>query len=73
MAELILTHISDPEFPDYSVSVLDYGAVPDDGQLDTQAIQKAIDEVSEKGGGTVIIPSGDYDTGAITLKSDVNL
>ena len=73
MAEEILTHISDPEFPDYSVNVLDYGAVADDGKLDTEAIQKAIDEVSEKGGGKVIIPSGGYDTGANTLKSNVNL
>ena len=73
MAEEILTHISDPEFPDYEVSVLDYGAVPDDGKLDTKAIQSAIDETSEKGGGKVIIPSGSYDTGAITLKSNVNL
>lgn len=40
MAEEILTHISDPEFPDYEVSVLDYGAVPGDGKLDTAAIQR---------------------------------
>lgn len=73
MAEEILTHISDPEFPDYEVSVLDYGAVPGDGKLDTAAIQSAIDEVSTKGGGKVSIPAGDYDTGAITLKSNVNL
>lgn len=73
MAEEILTHISDPKFPDYEVSVLDYGAVPGDGKLDTAAIQSAIDEVSTKGGGKVSIPAGDYDTGAITLKSNVNL
>lgn len=73
MAEEILTHISDPVFPDYSVNVLDYGAVPNDGKLDTAAIQRAIDETSAHGGGTVIIPSGVYDVGAITLKSNVNL
>ena len=73
MAEEILTHISDPVFPNYSVSVLDYGAVPNDGKLDTVAIQRAIDETSARGGGTVIIPSGVYDVGAITLKSNVNL
>ncbi len=74
MAEEILTHISDPEFPDYTVNVVeDYGAVPDDGKLDTAAIQKAIDETSEKGGGKVVIPKGDFDTGAITLKDNVNL
>lgn len=73
MAEEILTHISDPKFPDYSVSVVDYGAVPNDDKLDTAAIQKAIDEVSEKGGGKVIVPSGTFDVGAIELKSNVNL
>ena len=74
MAEEILTHISDPEFPDYTVNVVeDYGAVPDDGKLDTEAIQKAIDETSEKGGGAVIVPKGAFDTGAITLKDNVNL
>lgn len=73
MAEEILTHISDPVFPAYTVNVLDYGAVPNDGKLDTAAIQRAIDETSAHGGGTVVIPSGVYDVGAITLKSNVNL
>ena len=58
MAEEILTHISDPVFPAYTVNVLDYGAVPNDGKLDTAAIQRAIDETSAHGGGTVVIPSG---------------
>ena len=66
MAEEILTHISDPVFPAYTVNVLDYGAVPNDGKLDTAAIQRAIDETSAHGGGTVVIPSGVYDVGAIT-------
>ena len=73
MAEEILTHISDPVFPAYTVNVLDYGAVPNDGKLDTAAIQRAIDETSAHGGGTVVIPSGVYYVGAITLKSNVNL
>lgn len=73
MADEILSHISDPEFPDLTVNVLDYGAVADDGGLDTEAIQTAIDEVSQKGGGKVVIPAGTYDTGAITLKDNVNL
>ncbi|MDO4268541.1 MAG: glycoside hydrolase family 28 protein [Eubacteriales bacterium] len=74
MADEILSHISDPVFPEYSVNIVDdYGAVPDDGKLDTEAIQKAIDETSGKGGGTVIVPAGSFDTGAITLKDNVNL
>ena len=41
--------------------------------LSTQAIQKAIDHMSEKGGGTVVIPEGTWTTGRIKLKSNVNL
>ncbi len=73
MAEEILTHISDPVFPGLHGHVWHYGAVPNDGKLDTAAIQRAIDETSAHGGGTVVIPSGVYDVGAITLKSNVNL
>ncbi len=72
-ADEILTHISDPVFPDYQEDITANGAVAGDGKLDTAAIQQTIDEVSEKGGGTVIVPSGVFDTGAITLKNNVNL
>ena len=36
-------------------------------------IQKTIDKMSEHGGGTVIIPDGQWETGRIELKSNVNL
>jgi len=39
----------------------------------TAAIQKAIDKMSRKGGGTVVIPKGVWMTGRIELKSNVNL
>ncbi len=39
----------------------------------TAAIQKAIDKMSAKGGGTVEIPKGVWQTGRIELKSGVNL
>ena len=42
MSEEILAHIYDPVFPDYSVNVLDYGAIPNDGKLDTTAIQREL-------------------------------
>ena len=38
-----------------------------------KAIQAAIDKCSRNGGGKVVIPAGTFWTGAITLKSDVNL
>ena len=52
-------------------SILDYGAVA--GKLSTTAIQKAIDVAFDAGGGTVIVPAGVYITGAIILKSRINL
>ena len=47
------------ELPDYTVSVLDFGAKGDGFSDDTPAIQAAIDKVCELGGGTVLIPGGE--------------
>lgn len=55
------------------VNILDFGAVPDGKTLTTQAIQKAIDECTAGGGGTVTVPVGTYLTGSIFLKNNVNL
>ncbi|HEY0050122.1 MAG TPA: glycoside hydrolase family 28 protein, partial [Pyrinomonadaceae bacterium] len=50
-----------------------YGAVADGKTLSTEAFRKAIDECSRKGGGRVVVPAGTFLTGAIHLKSNVNL
>lgn len=42
--------------PDYTLSVLDEGALGDAYTDDTAAIQSAIDKVSAHGGGTVLVP-----------------
>ena len=59
----------------YEVNIRDYGASPEASAAHNQkAIQKAIDRCAKKGGGKVIIPSGlKFITGAIELKSGVNL
>ncbi len=72
-AEKIKKHFKTHVFPAYSVNIKEFGAVPNDGKLDTQAINAAIRHVNEKGGGKVIVPAGSFDTGAITLLSNVNL
>lgn len=55
----------------YNVTV--YGAVGD-GKTDcTAAIQKAINACAAGGGGRVLVPSGTYSTGPITLASAVDL
>ncbi|MBD5354977.1 MAG: glycoside hydrolase [Bacteroides sp.] len=50
-----------------------YGAVSDTTRLSTAAVQRAIDECTAAGGGTVLVPSGNYKIGSIFLKSNVTL
>lgn len=54
-------------------NILDYGAVRDTTFLSTKAIQKAIDECAENGGGTVWVPAGNYLSSTIMLQSHVCL
>lgn len=67
-----------PEFAAAEVNIRDYGAV--DATLDIEtarqnakAIQTAINEISDKGGGTVVIPAGIWGCTPIQLMSGVNL
>lgn len=67
-----------PEFPDRTFDIREHGAVecPWDAtekHKSTEAIQKTIDACKAAGGGTVLIPAGEWLTGAIRLKSYVNL
>jgi polygalacturonase len=50
-----------------------FGAIGDGVSAETASIQKAIDECSRLGGGTVTFPSGRYVTGTIFLKDSVKL
>lgn len=52
------------------LNVRDFGAVGDGTTKDTAAIQQAIDRCWVLGGGEVIIPAGNYLTGALALKSN---
>ncbi len=54
-------------------NVMDYGAIADGVTKNTQAIQQLIKMVSEKGGGTIFFPAGEYLTGPIHLKSNITL
>lgn len=72
-AETILARIVPPTFPDKNFLVTDYGAVGDSITDCTDAFAKAIAACHEAGGGRVVVPAGDFTTGAIHLKSNVNL
>lgn len=62
-----------PTFKNYTVNIIDFGAVGDGVTLNTEAFAKAIDAVHEKGGGKVVVPAGIWLTGPIVMKSNVNL
>jgi polygalacturonase len=69
----ILEKIVRPIFPDYEVSITDFGAVGNGINDCSDAFKNAIDYCTSKGGGTVIVPEGIYLTGTIYLKSNINL
>ena len=68
-----MPRVEQPSFPDYEVSIVDFGAKGDGVTLNTEAINNAIKAVSEKGGGKVVVPAGIWLTGPIQLLSNVNL
>lgn len=65
------------KYPDFSncpiISIVDKGAVKGDQKATQQGIQEAIIEASAMGCGTVIIPKGEWSTGKLYLRSNVNL
>ena len=69
----ILARIKPPTFPKKDFNVTKYGAVAG-GKTDcTEAFRKAIEACNKAGGGRVVVPKGEFLTGAIHLKSNVNL
>ena len=70
-APFTMPQLQRPTFPDRSISIIDKGAK--EGQIATRQIQAAIDDLNQQGGGTVYVPAGKWNTGRISLKSNVNL
>ena len=69
----ILERIKPPRFANRTFYLNRFGA-KGDGKTDcTAAFRRAIDQCAKAGGGRVVVPAGSYLTGAIHLKSNVNL
>ena len=62
-----------PSIPSRSVLLTDFGGVADCSTLNTEAFAKAIDALSEQGGGRLIVPAGLWLSGPITLKDHIEL
>lgn len=56
-----------------TINIIDFGAKPDGQTSNTPVIKKAIETLSQKGGGTVYFPTGTYLTGPIVMKSNITL
>jgi len=63
----------EPQFPPHSISIVDFGALPDGSTMNTKAFADAISSCANAGGGTVVVPAGTWLTGPIKLESNVNL
>ena len=62
-----------PTFPDRDFNITKFGALGDGLHSNTEAFRRAIEECSKAGGGRVVVPSGMWLTGPITMRSNVNL
>lgn len=65
--------VSAPKIPELTVHLKDFGGVPDGITLNTTAIARAIDHLSSKGGGHLVLDEGVWLSGPITLKSNIDL
>src|SRR5688572_19919964 len=59
--------------PPVVIDISRYGAVGDGKVLNTLAIQKAINDCHQQGGGKVIFPAGIWLSGTIVIKDNVTL
>lgn len=71
--EFDMPRVQEPQIPNNTVRITDFGAVGDGLVKNTQAFERAIAAAAAKGGGKVVIPRGMWLTGPIVLKSNINL
>lgn len=72
-ADAIARAVRAPIFPARDFDVTRFGAKGDGTTLNTEAIAAAIAACAAAGGGRVVVPAGRFLTGAVHLKSNVNL
>ena len=71
--EFKMDSVKQVKFNSYKANIKDFGAIGDGIFKNTEAFKQSIEAVVKNGGGTVVVPSGMWYTGPITLKSNINL
>jgi polygalacturonase len=64
---------AEPRIPSTRINLTDFGGVPDGETLNTTAFARALGALADKGGGTLVVPSGIWLTGPIQLRSRIGL
>ena len=72
-APFAMEEIRECIFPAQDFSIADFGAVSGGEVSNTEAIARAIEACNKAGGGRVVVPAGEWLTGPIHFKSNVNL
>lgn len=65
--------VEEPAIPNFNVSLSDFGGVGDGVTLNCEAFEKAMQALSEKGGGHLNVPAGIWFTGPIAFRSNIDL
>lgn len=68
-----MARVERPQIPAREICIADYGGVGDGVTLNTEAFARAIDVLVENGGGRLVVPTGVWLTGPITLKDNIEL
>jgi len=71
--EFKMPQVTETSFPANTASIIEFGGVAGGTVKNTEAFRKAIDALSKKGGGKLVVPRGMWLTGPIVLKSNINL
>ena len=62
-----------PQIPAREVDIRDFGGVGDGVTLNSEAFANAIDALAKVGGGRLVVPTGVWLSGPITLKDNIDL
>lgn len=68
-----MERVQRPSIPSRCVSIPDFGGKGDGTTLNTEAFAKAVEALSAKGGGHLIVPEGIWLSGPIVFKDNIDL